>query len=193
MKTIVDLCSGSGNWSRPYLDAGYNVIQVEWNDGWDARLFPSPTSPTSRLPRDFDDIRNMNVHGVLAAPPCTVFSGSGARWERSDAEVTEGLSVVDACLRIVLATKPRWWVLENPVGKLVKWIGNPVDSFHPNDYGDTYTKKTLLWGDFNMPPKHPVEATEGSKLWLLPPSEKRAALRSVTPMGFSRAFFEANP
>ena len=39
----------------------------------------------------------------------------------------------------------------------------------------------------------PVAATAGSKMWRLPPSEDRAALRSVTPAGFARAFFEANP
>lgn len=38
-----------------------------------------------------------------------------------------------------------------------------------------------------------VEATEGSKMHLLPPSPDRAAKRSETPMGFARAFFEANP
>jgi hypothetical protein len=27
----------------------------------------------------------------------------------------------------------------------------------------------------------------------LPPSEDRAALRSVTPAGFAKAFYEANP
>jgi hypothetical protein len=39
----------------------------------------------------------------------------------------------------------------------------------------------------------PVEAVEGSKMHRLPPSPDRAALRSVTPGGFARAFFEANP
>lgn len=192
-KTILDLCAGTGNWSKPYADAGYNVIKVEYKDGGDARLFPSEVSTWDRLPKDFEDIRNYEVHGVLAAPPCTVFAGSGARWARTDTEILEGLSVVDACLRIVYATNPVWWCLENPVGKLNKWIGNPVASFQPNEYGDDYTKRTNLWGKFNMPEKNPVEATQGSKLWKLPPSEERAALRSATPMGFANAFFRSNP
>jgi len=66
--------------------------------------------------------------------------------------------------------------------------------FNPCDYGDPYTKKTYLWGNFNMPPKvKRVEPTKGSKMHLLPPSLDRAMLRSITPPGFARAFFEANP
>lgn len=192
-RTILDLCAGTGNWSAPYADAGYEVIRVEWKDGGDVRLFPSSSSTWSRLPKDFEDIRQFKIHGILAAPPCTVFSGSGARWERSDSEITQGLATVDACLRIVHATNPVWWCLENPVGKLNKWIGDPVATFQPNEYGDDYTKRTNLWGNFNMPEKKLVEASEGSKLWRLPPSEERAALRSATPMGFAKAFFQANP
>ena len=65
--------------------------------------------------------------------------------------------------------------------------------FNPSDYGDPYTKKTLLWGRFSAPAKHPVIATDGSKMHRLPPTPERKALRSVTPPGFAQAFFEANP
>jgi hypothetical protein len=105
----------------------------------------------------------------------------------------EGLSVVDACLRIVTLTRPQWWVLENPVGRLRDYLGPPLHTFDPCDYGDPYTKRTQLWGQFRAPVMRPVEAVEGSKMHLLPPSPDRAALRSVTPAGFARAFFEANP
>ena len=81
----------------------------------------------------------------------------------------------------------------NPVGKLnTRYLGKPRLIFDPCDYGDPYTKKTCLWGNFNIPKKNPVKPTEGSKMHLLPPSKYRAALRSVTPLGFAKAFFEAN-
>lgn len=38
-KTILSLCDNSGVWSKPYKDAGYNVIQVDIQHGRDARLF----------------------------------------------------------------------------------------------------------------------------------------------------------
>ncbi len=69
----------------------------------------------------------------------------------------------------------------------------PAYVFNPCDHGDPYTKKTLLWGDFSLPKRSPVEPSEGSRMWSLPASPDRARIRSATPQGFARAFFEANP
>lgn len=177
-QVILSLCDYSGVWSQPYVDDDYDVIRVDLKHGQDVRLMKLPTKP---------------VYGILAAPPCTVFAGSGNRWERTDAEMIEGLSIVDACCRLVLALRPKWWALENPVGKLVHYLGPPRMTFNPNDYGDPYTKRTCLWGEFNTPVRTPVEATEGSKMHFIPPGPERQAIRSETPAGFARAFFEANP
>lgn len=63
---------------------------------------------------------------------------------------------------------------------------------------ERYTKHTGLWGEFNKPEldgKTPVRfCKQGSWLQMLGgKSETTKELRSVTPTGFSRAFFEANP
>lgn len=173
-RTILDLCSGSGAWSQPYVDAGYTVIRVDLPD--DVRLVEYPDK----------------VHGILAAPPCTMFASSGARWPRTKDEIRDALSVVDACFRIVTICRPEWWVLENPVGTLRRWIGPPRCYFNPSDYGDTYTKKTGLWGNFTQPFFSPVIPSEGSKMHTNY-GGGRGAARSVTPAGFAKAFFEANP
>jgi hypothetical protein len=177
-QTILSLCDRTGNWSRPYEEDGYDVVRVELEEGQDVRLLEFPKRP---------------IHGILAAPPCTVFANSGARWPRTEAEMIEGLSVVDACLRLVAVTRPAWWALENPAGKLSRYLGEPTYTFQPNHHGDPYTKFTCLWGAFNVPERAPVPASEGSKMHRLGPSPERAALRSETPMGFARAFFEVNP
>jgi site-specific DNA-cytosine methylase len=186
-RLILDLCGGTGSWSKPYVEAGYEVLIVdpqEWLGGeggtGDVRLL-------KHLKR--------RVHGILAAPPCTVFAVSGARWWEAKGEqaLLDGLAVADACARIVLVHKPNWWVMENPVGRLRQFYGDPSLIFDPCDYGDPYTKKTLLWGDFKHPIKNRVEPTEGSKMHKLPPGPMRARLRSATPPGFAKAFFAANP
>lgn len=197
-RTIIDLCAGSGAWSEPYVRAGYNVIRVEWKDGWDARIWPSRPSERPRIPSEFDSIEKYigKVWGIMAAPVCTVFTGCGAKHPRSDDEIREGLALADACLRIQHVVKPRgWWVMENPVGKLRKWHGPPRMSFNPCDYGDPYTKRTLLWGNFRIPKRTPVVPTEGSKMHKNygGKSAKTKAARSVTPVGFAEAFFRANP
>ena len=193
-KIILDLCGGTGAWSKPYANAGYDVRIITLPD-YDVRMFPSKRGYKSRYPREFEDIMKLGkVHGILAAPPCTYFAGSGASWPRTDGEMLEGISIVDACIRLVYVLKPKWWALENPVGKLRKWLGPPVMSFNPCDYGDAYKKKTLLWGRFNTNLiKNPVTPIVPSPLHLLPPSKDRAAIRSITPAGFAKAFFEANP
>ena len=180
MFTILSLCDFTGEWSRPYREAGYDVRQVDIKHGEDIRLFEALPYP---------------VRGVLCAPPCTSFAGSGARWwkDKGEQAILDGLALVDACLRIVMVHRPLWWVLENPVGRLNKWLGDPKMYFNPSDYGNPYTKKTGLWGEFSMPPFKPVEATEGSKIHLMAPSPDRGTRRSITPDGFARAFFDANP
>jgi len=144
-----------------------------------------------------DDVRLVKyqkVYGVLAAPDCTHLASCGAwKWEeKGDEALIEALALVDACLRIAFVSNPVFWCLENPVGRLTKYLGPPVMYFNPCDYGDPYTKKSALWGKFNIPKTNPVEPTEGSKMYLLPPSKDRKALRSITPTGFAKAFFEAN-
>lgn len=193
-KIILDLCGGTGAWSKPYRDNGYDVRVVTLPE-WDARLYPSRPSISARSPIEFTDISlHEQVYGILAAPVCTVFSGSGAVHKRTDTQILEGLSLVDACLRIIHVLKPKFWAMENPVGKLRKWIGEPIMSFNPCDYGNPYTKRTLLWGNFNKPLKNPVIPTEGSKLNRLygGKSERTKMMRSITPQGFALAFYKAN-
>ena len=143
-KIILDLCGGTGAWSKPYRDAGYDVRLVTL-PGWDVRWF---------------QYVDEQVYGILAAVDCTHFAGSGAQyWPEKDADgrTLEGLAIVDACMRIIHVQNPVFWCLENPVGRLRRWIGPPVMTFNPCDYGDPYTKKTCLWGKFNAPVKTPVE------------------------------------
>lgn len=177
-KVILSLCDFSGNWSLPYVAAGYSVFQIDLKNNQDCRLLKYPGT----------------VYGILAAPPCTVFASSGARWERTETEVIEALSIVDACLRLVAVCKPRFWVLENPIGTLKNYLGEPAWYFDPCDYGDPYTKRTCLWGDFNKPKPSRVNPVEGSRMHLRygGKSERTKALRSATPTGFSKAFFETN-
>jgi hypothetical protein len=216
---ILDLCGGTGAWSRPYLEAGYDVRLITLPEQ-DVRYYKPPK----------------HVYGILAAPPCTDFCISGVRWW-ADKDRTKGLlealSVVATCLWIIKKTKPKWWALENPVGRLPHYIGKYKYTFQPYEYGDPWTKRTCIWGEHNIPEKHPVEIkyrhTDGSPSvsaiikerfpsfvggsaspdkvkgivdhpeylppdWVhkLPPSADRATLRSITPPGFAKAFFEAN-
>ena len=198
-KTILSLCDFTGEWPKPYKEAGYNVIQVDIQHGQDVRLLTLPDEP---------------IHGILAAPPCTEFAVSGATWweQKGEAALLEGLSIVDACLRIITITNPKWWVLENPVGRLKHYLGKPAYYFQPNDYGDPYTKRTCLWGNFTPPDPlwiggdwsvqpikvrnsghHSIDEYHIQNGKKLGGFEQRKMIRSITPPGFAKAFFLANP
>ncbi len=183
--TILSLCDHSGVWSQPYKDAGYCIIRVDLQSGQDVRLLTHVREP---------------IHGILAAPPCDHFAASGARWWSGKGEqaLLDGLAVVDACLRAVAIYRPEWWAMENPVGRLRDYLGEPAMSFNPCDFGDPWTKKTLLWGHFTPPmplfsaaARNTVEPTLGSKMHRMSSSWKNQ--RSETSAGFAKAFFEANP
>lgn len=195
-RLILSLCDESGEWPRYYREAGYPVRCIDAARGEDVRLL---TLKDIRAP----------VYGVLAAPPCNKFSqwGRNTNGPPPECELRDALSVVDACLRIVAATKPVFWSLENPSGRLREYLGEPAFTFHPMDFGgwlaqgearngvefDAYRKRTLLWGEFNPPERRPVEPAHyygsGAGSWTTHVAKES---RSVTPRGFSRAFFEAN-
>ena len=180
-KIILHLyCSKYASDSEQYRNNGYDVHLVGLHYDQDARLYIPPK----------------NVYGIIANPPCSHLAGSGARWwkEKGNEALLEALSHVDACMRIIMLCSPTlaFWYIENPVGRLSKYLGKPDLIFDPCDYGDPYTKKTCLWGDFNIPKKQRVEPVDGSKIHKYPPSKDRSDLRSIAPQGFTKAFFEAN-
>lgn len=185
-KRIVSLFDYSGNWVSPYREAGYQVVQIDLKLGRDVLTLST---------RNRSDI-----YGVLAAPPCTDFAGSGARWwadKDANGETAESVALVEHTLDLIKAWNPVFWALENPVGRLprlVPRLGEWRYAFDPCDYGEPYTKRTCLWGKFNIPKTCYVPPIEGSKMWKRygGKSDATKQARSVTPLGFAKAFFEAN-
>jgi len=185
---VLDLCGGTGSWSKPYADAGYDVRVIDPQAIAESGVSVAEDVRAYRAPS--------HVHGILAAPPCTHFSVSGAQhWGGKDADgrTLDHLTIVMACLRIIAEARPAWWALENPIGRLRGWLGAPAMSFDPCDFGDPYTKRTQLWGRFRLPFFSPCDPTDGSRMHLISPGPERARIRSQTPPGFAKAFFEANP
>ena len=187
-KIILDLCGGSGSWSKPYLDAGYDVRLITLPDN-DVRLYVPPD----------------NVYGVLAATPCDEFSiakhfhGKG----NYSHDYAKGLDVCAACCRIILTANPVFWAIENPANGLLKtWLKEPAMVFSPWQFSDNYQKTTALWGNFNKPTPTVIDKPAGMvKFSMLKSKEiypefygiyNRQARRAITPPGFAKAFFEAN-
>jgi hypothetical protein len=208
-KVVLSLFDLSGEWSKPWAEAGYQVYQFDIQDE------STYTDPETGEEKMFGDVNNFSVeffndmfgsfdgndvYAILAACPCTDFASSGARhFAAKDAsgQTVDSVELVHQTLRTIEYFRPQVWAIENPVGRIEKLTGLPPWrlSFNPNQFGDPYTKRTLLWGRFNADlPVAPVEPTEGSKMHKLYGGKSQATknARSVTPEGFAYAFFQAN-
>ena len=131
-KTILHLCADTGSDTQPYREAGYNVILVGSEIGVENYTPPS------------------DVHGIIANPPCTEFST--ARKDGKARNPNEGFTLVWECLRIIHEANPKWYVIENPArGVLKNYLGDPTYQYEPWWFGSPWTKKTALWGKFNIP------------------------------------------
>jgi hypothetical protein len=187
-KTVISLFDASGEWSKPWAEAGFKVVTYDLQTGDDIRNF----SASSLL----EEHGNDNVWAVLAAPPCTDFASSGAQyWKSKDEDGRTKISneLVQQVIKTVELLRPAVWAMENPVGRMAKLNQLPPAQliFQPILYGNPYTKKTLLWGNFNNKlPQAPVEPTEGSKIIKITGENKYE--RSLTPDGFAYSFFVAN-
>lgn len=203
-KTILHLCADIGSDSRFYqLDDNYEVIKIGIEIGVENYTPPK------------------NVYGVIANPVCTEFSTANGFHKTRDYE--KGMEMVNHCLRIIEEAKPKWWVIENPAnGRLKDFIGKPKMTYQPWRYGSPWTKKTALWGEFNIPepmydnwedvpkieelyvrpgrPKPALAFLHKSAVDLIPEMQWAkeyikcdADIRSMCSQGFAKAFYEANP
>ena len=139
-RIILSLFDQSGSWSMPYLLAGYNVIRVDLALGRDALTYSPPVRPW----------------GVLAAPPCTVWTNANAHsWHKiPDAQFFESFALVMRSIELARSAES-WWCLENPRGRLAHVIGPHQLEIQPWHYGAQHSKRTCLWGNFTPPARTP--------------------------------------
>lgn len=215
-KIILDLCGGTGAWSRPYKDAGY-CVEVITLPAWDVTKveFGSHAMEFVRQDVHYKDTKTVlygDVYGILAAPPCTEFSLAKASAPR---DFAAGVEVLQACLNIIwqcrIHTKLAFWALENPVGFMRQFMGRPHYTFEHWQFGDMQIKPTDIWGYFKEPAatvkvkpqgltKRYANGRTNCKHWCnanCPEEYKgmgltRAAIRAITPPGFANAFYKAN-
>jgi hypothetical protein len=173
-KVILDLCGGTGSWSKSYKDNGYEVFNA---------TLPEVDILRTTFENDYIHFHSQNgeqvevfdpsnIYGILAAPPCTQFSDA-----RTNAKIPrnleQGMKIVNKCLEIIQycqyfiksdqskISPLKFWCLENPWYGRLKWfIGYPIYIFDPWEFGDNYKKRTALWGYFNKPIKTVKVITE---------------------------------
>jgi hypothetical protein len=210
MNLLISLFDRTGNWSRPYREAGWEVMRV------DNQLRRGIDSIGCMMEGDIldwdymDAIKYYNRFIVLAAEPCTDYAVSGARHFKAkdlDGSTAYSQKLVAKTNEIIKYFNPFAWSLENPktrIHKLNPWIGqrpkyifNPCDfaGYSPDPDDDRYNKETWLFGKFNDPVKKRMEPLGKEYPGFKNLGGKSLATknaRSITPLGFSYAFYEAN-
>ena len=134
-KIILHLCADIGSDSRYFdLDDTFEVIKIGKDIGVENYKPPK------------------NVYGIIANPPCTEFSTAKCFSHIGNLEI--GMELVNHCIRIIDECNPKFWALENPAnGRLKEILGKPKYTYQPFEFGSPWTKKTALWGNFNIPNK----------------------------------------
>ncbi len=95
---------------------------------------------------------------VIAFPPCTHLSVSGARYfaaKRADGRQQQG---VNFFMQFTNLNCP--WAIENPVGIMSSIYRKPDQIIQPYEFGHDASKKTCLWLN-NLPQLKPTKYIEG--------------------------------
>lgn len=203
MNLLISLYDRTGHWSQPYFEQrDWSIIRIDIQNGYDIMKW------------DFINTVNPNHYQkiiVLAAQPCDMYATSGAKHfagKDKDGRTEEHQNLVRKTREVIFYFNPFAWAIENPrtrIHKLNGWVGQrPKFIFNPCDFAgwnpdnpdeDRFNKETWLFGKFNDPVKKRLEPFEkeypGFKNLGGKSIETKNA-RSVTPLGFAYAFYDAN-
>ena len=174
---ILDLYCGLGGWAKGFLEKGHSVT------GYDIIDF-SEKYPGKFIRADlltFSDFPSADI--IVASPPCTDFSKASfpKTWksvQRFPPDIQGAVKLFNRVYEIVELVKPRYFIIENVRGAQ-KYVGRA--RMH---IGSRY-----FWGNFPLFSVGNADDIYGK--WKMPPSEDRAALRSVIPQSISGAFAES--
>jgi site-specific DNA-cytosine methylase len=180
MRVLV-ACEYSGAVRRAFRDMGH--------DAYSCDLLPAEDGEYIRHFQE--DVRNVIPLGwdlMVAHPPCTHLSVSGARWFKDkQVEQAEALQFV----RDLLAAPIKRIALENPISIISSRIRKPDQIIHPWQFGHGEVKATCLWLK-GLPKLTPTNIVEGRhpKVHRMPPSPDRWKERSRTYAGIAQAMAE---
>jgi len=191
-KLCMDLCSGKGGFSQAFVQAGWQVITVDI----EAKFKPTVIADITKI--DWEQFKRDYLHDespdvLLESPPCERFSIACPQWPKLG--IKKAMEIVGACLEAVVILKPKYWLLENPRGRLRWFLGKPGKTIRYSDY-DLETKAEKLtdfWGNIPLPMvKHERFLNVGhvEKHWFATYVSTSPSERAKIPLGVSQAVLQ---
>lgn len=223
---VLDLFAGLRGWSDPWVARGHEAFTVDWDAKFEVDLHADVlTLAAADLPwrpdvvlasppcEKFSVMRiGRNWHGPLGEPGCGCPMPSHEAHQPKTPDAALALALVEATVRLIRELEPRWWVMENPVGKLRKLPA--VDGLErrtvtycqvgevllkPDGTPFSRQKPTDLWGGFPASLRLPAQCRQGAPCHESAPRGSRRgtqgmgsyAERSKIPAGLSTMFLDA--
>lgn len=177
MKILV-ACEYSGAVRDAFIRGGHDAMSCD--------LLPTD-APGPHYQGDVRDVLHYPWDLMIAHPPCTHLSVSGAR--HFEAKRADGRQQAAAAFFMMLARAPIPRIaIENPVCVMSSIWRKPDQVIQPWQFGHGETKATCLWLK-NLPLLRPTNVVEGRepRIHHMPPSPDRWKLRSVTYSGIAQA------
>ena len=177
MRVLV-ACEYSGVVRDAFMERGHDAMSCD--------LLPSETEGP-HYQGDVRDVLDYPWDLMIAHPPCTHLSVSGARW--FDEKRADGRQQTAVSFFMMLARAPVARIaIENPVCIMSRLWRKPDQVIQPWQFGHGETKATCLWLK-GLPRLAPTQIVEGreARVHRMPPSPERWKERSRTLTGIAAA------
>jgi hypothetical protein len=179
---ILVACEFSGIVRSAFEKYGHNV--------WSCDLLDTEI-PGNHIIGNVLDYLDQGWDLVIAHPPCTYLTNSGARWKyEKPGWVEEQKKAVEFFMKFVNSTASMI-AIENPIGIMSTRYRKPDQIIQPWQYGHGETKATCLWLK-NLPKLISTNIVEGrvNRVHREPPGPDRWKNRSRTYTGIAQAMAE---
>jgi hypothetical protein len=175
---VLVACEYSGTVRDEFIKLGHDAMSCDLLDA---------ESPGPHYKGDVRDVIHFPWDIIIAHPPCTHLSVSGAR--HFQAKKLQGLqqAAISFFMMLAKADCPRI-AIENPVSVISSFWRKPDQIIQPWQFGHGETKATCLWLK-GLPRLEPTNIVEGreQRIHKLPPSADRWKIRSTTFKGIAEA------
>jgi len=137
---VLVACEYSGTVRDAFIRQGHDAISCD--------LLPSDV-PGPHYQGSVLDILDDGYDVIIAHPPCTYLSRAGARWLYKGGKIepkryADGLDA-KRFFEIMLNANCKRIAVENPTPMLIFNLPAPSQVIQPYQFGDPYSKRTLLW------------------------------------------------
>jgi site-specific DNA-cytosine methylase len=180
MKVLV-ACEYSGTVRDAFSARGHDAMSCD--------ILPTD-KPGNHFQGDVRDVLDYPWDLMIAHPPCTHLSVSGARHFPEKRKDGRQQCAVSFFMMLARSSIPRI-AIENPICIISSLWRKPEQIIHPWQFGHGETKATCLWLK-NLPKLKPTEIVAGreQRIFNMPPSADRWKLRSITYQGIADAMAE---